>query len=138
MKNNNNTEFDFRTIKDFKDACKKTGKSYFLRVCIIFLIRILLIKKYSSTLIAYYKLIIIFEAINNGWVPDWGDFDEYKYYAWYSVLASGFRFLYSYYGYDITLSYCGSRLCTFSSERIVYITETFEEEYKEMFLYPEK
>ena len=80
---------------------------------------------------------IIYKAINNGWKPDWNNYDECKYYPWFGVLSSGFGFDSSVYRYDRSITAVGSRLCTDSSEKALYIAKQFESEYKDYFLYSE-
>lgn len=54
-------------------------------------------KKHQKALIAHYKLVIISEALNAGWQPDWSNWNEYKYFPWFEVkkTPSGFGFSYS-------------------------------------------
>lgn len=124
--------FDFTTIKTFEDACKKAEINPELLPDVN-----MLPDEFKKPVIAGYKLMVIFKAINDGWTPDWSNEDEYKYYPWYWVLPSGFGFSLTYYDYTLTDSTVGSRLCTNSSEKAMYIAKTFEQEYKEYFLYPE-
>lgn len=125
-------EFDFRTIKTFEDACTRLGidPSNLPDVSMI-------PEDLAKPIIAAYKLMIVYRAINNGWKPDWSDRDQYKYYPWLSVLSSGFGFSYSNSFYDNSLSSVGSRLCTDTSEKAMYIANQFEAEYKDYFLYSE-
>lgn len=61
---------------------------------------------------AYVMLINIIKIKRKGWIPNWNDSGQYKYYAWFKMQtnsASGFS--YDDYGYWLTLTYCGSRLC---------------------------
>ena len=48
-------------------------------------------KKYQDAVRAHYQLIIIAEALNEGWVPDWNDGDQPKYFPWFDM-EGGFRF----------------------------------------------
>ena len=125
-------EFDFRTIKSFEDACKHLG---------IDPTKLpefpAMEKEFVKPLIAAYKLMVIFKAINNGWRPDWSNWNQYKYYPWFGVLSSGFGFSSSIYDCAYSYSGVGSRLCTDSSEKALYIAEQFQDEYKDFFLYPE-
>jgi hypothetical protein len=120
--------FDFRTIKSFEDACIKEGiQTDLLDVH----------GEFEKPMMAYYKLLIIYKAINNGWRPDWNDMNQYKYYPWFRVLSSGFGFSFSDCHYDYTATSVGSRLCTDTSEKALYIAKQFEEEYKNFLLYNE-
>ncbi len=124
--------FDFKSIKTFEDACKKTGVDPNALPDLT-----MIPEDLRKPLIAAYKLMIIFLAINNGWKPDWGNYDQYKYYPWFEVLRSGFGFSDSTYDFDCTYSNVGSRLCTDTSGKAIYIAEQFEELYKDYFLYTE-
>ena len=77
------------------------------------------------------------KAINNGWVPDWSDDDQYKWFPWFGVLSSGSGFSNSGSDCYCTGTTVGSRLCTDSSEKAEYIAEQFEAEYVDYFLYSE-
>jgi len=125
-----NLKFDFRTIKSFEDACKKEGIDPLLLPDVS-----MIPDEFRSPIINAYKLMIIFKAINNGWVPDWNSWGQYKYYPWFIVAPGGVGFSHS--DYDLTHpgTYVGSRLCTDSSEKALYIGTQFEEEYKQYFLY---
>lgn len=129
---NETAEFDFRTIKSFEDACAKESidPEKLPDVSMI-------PEEFAKPIIAAYKLMVIFKAINNGWKPDWSNYNQWKYYPWFGVLASGFGFSCSGYYYDSTNADVGSRLCTDTSEKALYIAEQFEAEYKDYFLYSE-
>jgi len=127
-----NPDFDYKTIKTFEDACVK------LELDPIKLPGVSDIpEKFSKPIIAAYKLMIIYEAINNGWLPDWSNRNQYKYYPWFYVLSSGFGFSDSYYRYDGTHASVGSRLCTDSSDKALYIAKQFEAIYQDYFLFSE-
>jgi hypothetical protein len=123
--------FDYTTIKSFEDACKK------LNIEPITPGTALILEELKKPLIAAYKLMVIYMAINNGWKPDWSNYNQGKYYPWFEVLSSGFGFSNSYYGYDFTYTLVGSRLCTDTSEKALYIGKQFEAEYKDYFLFSE-
>ncbi len=95
----NSPVFDFRTIKSFEDACAKQNVDPTALPDVS-----MIPEDLRKPIIAAYKLMIIFLAINNGWRPDWSDSDQYKYFPWYRVLSSGFGFS------DSDCSYDDSRL----------------------------
>jgi len=128
----NEPVFDFRTIKSFEDACKQIRITTKLPD-----VSEIMDDDLRKPVVAAYKLMVIFKAINNGWRPDWSKSSQWKYYPWYRVLSSGFGFSYSAYTYDYAVTSVGSRLCTDTSEKAMYIAEQFKEEYKEYFLYSE-
>jgi hypothetical protein len=123
-----------KKIETFEGACKalKVNPSALPDVSAV-------PKKYRKRMIADYKLMIITEAINAGWQPDWNDINEYKYYPWFRIGAdknrpSGFGF--SYPGYDSANSYTtvGSRHCFKTREMALYAAEHFEELYQDWHL----
>lgn len=122
--------FDFRTIKTFEDACRKENIDPEKLPDVS-----MLSEEFRKPVIANYKLQVIYKAINNGWKPDWNNDNQWKYYPWYSVLSSGFGFSHSLYYYTYTLTDVGSRLCTDTSEKALYIAKQFEAEYIDYFLY---
>lgn len=123
-------KFDYKTIKTFEDACVKLG------IDPTALPELSLIpEEFNKPILAVYRLMIIYKAINNGWVPDWGNRGQGKYYPWYAVLSSGFGFSGTLFTYGRTSTGVGSRLCTDTSEKARYIAAQFEAEYKEYFLY---
>jgi hypothetical protein len=125
-------KFDYTTIKSFVDACKKMNVDPEKLPDVTGLP-----KEFAKPIIAYYKLLIIYQAINNGWKPNWGNWDQYKYYPWYEVLSSGFGFSDSGYVCAHALTGVGSRLCTDTREKALYIGEQFKAEYQDYFLYSE-
>lgn len=125
-------EFDFRTIKTFEDACANVG------VDPTSLPDVLMIDAdFGKSLIAAYKLMVIYKAINQGWKPDWSDWNQYKYYPYFEVLPSGVGFSFSDYDCDYSLANVGSRLCTDTSEKARYVGKQFEAEYIDFALYSE-
>jgi hypothetical protein len=122
--------FDYKTIKTFEDACKalKVDPKKLPDVSMI-------PKDFKKVVVACYKLLTIYKAINNGWKPDWSNYSQCKYYPWYGVLSSGFGFQGSDCIYDRASTLVGSRLCTDTFEKALYIAEQFKAEYQDYFLY---
>ena len=120
--------FDFRTIKTFEDACNKIRVTRALPTltngC----------QELMKATVAAYKLMVIFQAINDGWIPDWNNSDQYKYYPWLRVLSSGSGVSGTSCLYERTGSNVGSRLCTDTYEKSNYMASQFEQEYKDLFL----
>ena len=84
---------------------------------------------------AYVKIKLIVRTLNEGWVPDWSNSSQYKYYPWFHMGSSsgvGFSFLVD--DRWVTHSNCGSRLCFISREAAIYAGEQFESLYKEYFV----
>lgn len=119
-------------IKSFEDACKHLGLNPNDLPVVD-----MLPEKDRKSIIAYYKLTIITRALNEGWEPDFSNWNEYKYYNWFYVeenkdqRSSGFR-----YGAtdSCTYAYIGSRLCFKNRELAKYATEQFKELYREYLL----
>lgn len=96
-------------------------------------------EKHRSALQAHYKLIIIAQALNDGWEPNWNDWNEYKYYPWPDVDAdadrpAGFGLSHFGYVYWYSITHVGSRLCYRTRELARYAFNQFKELYEEYFL----
>lgn len=96
-------------------------------------------EKHRKALKAHYQLIIITEAVNDGWQPDWADEDQRKFELWPDVIEdktspSGFGL--SFHGYDHWLTYTivGSRLCFVSREAARHCFETFKSLWEDYML----
>jgi hypothetical protein len=126
---NQGSKFDYTTIKTFDDACAKLGINPESLPVVENLP-----DEFKKPVVAGYKLMVIFKAINDVWTPDWSDSDQYKYYPWFRVLPSGSGFSDSAFFCANARTVVGSRLCTSSSEKSMYIARTFEQEYKDYFL----
>lgn len=116
-------------IKSFEDACKalKLDPKKVLPDVSAFP------KEHQQALIAHAKLVIIAQALNGKWKPNWKDSNQWKYYPWFDM-SSGSGL--SYYVYDHLISYssCGSRLCYKTSELAKYAGTQFIDLYKEYFV----
>ena len=124
-----NSKFDYKTIKSFEDACKKENIDPLLLPDVS-----MILEEFRSPIINAYKLLIIYKAINNGWVPDWNNWDQYKYYPWFRVTPGGVGFSCSDCDLTLTDAHVGSRLCFESSEKCKYAAEQFNEIYKQFSL----
>jgi len=121
---------DYTDIKTFADACEECGtteEEFNERFASLGL---------DADTINYEKAKIVVKAINQGWTPDWSNSNQYKYWPYFN-LSSGFGFSDSICYYADTHTTVGSRLCTDTSEKAMYIAEKFQAEYQEYFLYPE-
>lgn len=127
----------YTDITSYEVACQKLGlDSLNLPVANM------LPEKHRKSIIAYYKLIIIAQAINDGWEPDWNDDSQSKYQSHMYVKASnekpsGFGLLY----WDYLFVFCnvtavGSRLVFKSREVAKYFGETFTDLLTDYLLYP--
>ena len=118
--------FDYKKIKTFEDACMKEGHDPEILPDVS-----LMPEHCRKSIIAFFKLIIIFKAINNGWLPDWSNLNQFKYYPSYNFLSSGFGFDDLHYYYTVWNAPVSSRLCTDTSEKALFIAKQFKTEYKD-------
>ena len=116
--------FDWHDIKTFKDACDKLG----INLALVYN------NLDSPDEIAYKKLKVIAKAINQGWVPDLSNGDEYKYYPWFDVLSSEFCFSASAYDCGSAGTLVGSQLCFGSREKSNHAATQFIDLYKQFLL----
>ena len=145
------SEFDYRTIKSYEDACAHLNRDpnnlpsvEGLEV------------EEAEALLAQHKLWVIARAIRNGWKPNWKDSNEWKYYPWFdmnpdeddaddeddeqdaekvegqgaSVPGGGF----SSFDCDFvsSLSIVGSRLCFSTGAEAQFFGETFLELHRQV------
>ena len=124
-----------KKIKTFQQACKALGiepETPFTGN---------LERKDQLAIIAFYKLTIIARALNEGWKPNWSDWDEDKYFPVFrckegSKKNAGFGFSYSDFGWSSTCTNVGSRLCFKTQELAEYAGKTFEKLYKQFLMLP--
>jgi len=119
-------------IKTFAQACKKLGHDPKKIIPDVSKFP----TKHHAAMIAHMQMIIIAEALNEGWTPNWDDYDEYKYFPWFYMNKPGFRFLDSNYVYAAANSAGGSRLCFKTRELATYAGKTFINLYKDMMVVP--
>ncbi len=96
-------------------------------------------EKHRKAIIAHFKLVIIAEALNEGWTPDWSDYDQAKYYPWFEVIpdnksVSGFGLSYGAYGGWLTGTGVGSHLCFKTRDLAKYAGKQFLKLYEEYML----
>jgi hypothetical protein len=121
----------YTDIKTFEDACK-----------VINLDATKVIPNFSlfpesdrEAMIAHAKLVVIAKAINGDWVPDWNNWNQYKYYPWFEMGSpSGGGFSYYVYVDWATTSSVGSRLCFQTRDMAKYVGKQFEDLYKTYFV----
>ena len=85
---------------------------------------------------AQYKVVVIAEALNERWTPDWTDHDQEKWFPWFHhpVSSSGFVFNGTFYYYSAAGAGYGSRLCFKDSDLAEYAGKQFTELYKNFIL----
>lgn len=75
---------------------------------------------------------LLCKSLNEGWIPNWEDSSESKYYPWFKMGSSGFRF-YGCVSWDAH-SFVGSRLCFKSRKLAEYAGKQFEDVYKQFMI----
>jgi hypothetical protein len=94
-------------------------------------------ERHQKALIANAKLILIAEAAQDGWKPDWNNISERKWFPWFDMEVddnnpSGFRFDVTYCVISTTYSTSGSRLCFKSEEDAEFHGKHHLELYRDM------
>lgn len=116
-------------VKSFEDACQVLGISTNVPEVKG------LPRKHQKAIIANYKLIVIAEALNEGWKPNWQDSDEYKYYPWFDMSnPAGVGFSYTSFAASSTNANIGSRLCLKNRELAIYFGQTFTDLFNDSLL----
>ena len=81
---------------------------------------------------AQYKMIVIAEALNEGWIPDWDTYNEYKYYPWFEMSPSSFAFDVSRFDLAGARACSGSRLKFRTRELSEYAAKQFIDIWKDI------
>lgn len=116
-------------VKSFEDACQVLGISTNVPDVKG------LPRKHQKAIVANYKLIIIAEALNEGWKPNWQDSDEYKYYPWFDMRnPAGVSYSNTNHTATFASAYFGSRLCFKTRELAIYFGQQFTELHNESML----
>lgn len=116
-------------VKSFEDACQVLGISTNVPEVKG------LPRKHQKAIIANYKLIVIAEALNEGWKPNWQDSDEYKYYPWFDMSnPAGVGCSATYHAASHTHASFGSRLCLKNRELAIYFGQTFTDLFNDSLL----
>lgn len=116
-------------VKSFEDACQVLGISTNVPEVKG------LPRKHQKAIIANYKLIVIAEALNEGWKPNWQDSDEYKYYPWFDMSnPAGVGYSDTYNTASSTNANVGSRLCLKNRELAIYFGQTFTDLFNDSLL----
>lgn len=116
-------------VKSYGDACKELGREPYDE-------KKLLELGLTKNDIAYQKMVVIVESLNEGWKPDVCDKNVCRWYPWFRPNGSpgSFAFDDSYYAYESANAGSGSRLALKSQELADYCGEQFVELWKEMLL----
>ena len=116
-------------VKSFEDACKLLDITPSVPVVTG------IPEKYQKPLIANYQLMVIAEALNEGWTPDWSNGEWDKWYPWFNMndSSSAGRFSVRDAVNPYSRSTVGSRLCFKSEELATYAGTQFLDIYKDFF-----
>ena len=116
-------------IKTYEDACKELGREPYDEKQL---------EKLGLTKndIAYQKMVVIVEALNEGWKPDVCNSDVERWYPWFKPLGSPSSFAFLDSGCDCELASAGSgsRLALKSEQLADYCGNQFLELWIEMLL----
>ena len=75
-------------IKTFDDACHELGETHpLVQHLNLFEHHLADHLDGMDDVLAYLKMRIVVAALNEGWTPDWGNKDEYKWYPWFYILS---------------------------------------------------
>ena len=114
-------------IKSYEDACLMLG----LNPENLPIVDHLPDESDRKSIIAYYKLIVITRALNEGWEPDFSNHNQNKYFVWIWFDAAGFVCVLSSYGPSIASAYVGSRLCFKNRDLANHAKNNFLDLYKD-------
>lgn len=75
-------------VKTFDDACHELGETHpLVQHLNLFEHHLADHLDGMGDVLAYLKMRIVVAALNEGWTPDWGNKDEYKWYPWFYILT---------------------------------------------------
>lgn len=106
-------------VKTFEDACKVLK----MKVPVF-------AKTDSKDEVAFRKLKVIIQALNEGWKPNWKNSDEYKYFPWWNM-ENGFSLTYVNDYYLCTA--VPSCLCFTNEDLANYAAKQFLSIYKDFY-----
>lgn len=81
----------------------------------------------------FFKLIFLIEIFNQGWVADFSNSNQVKYYPWFRFY-SGSGLSLDGVAYDLSIAYVAARLCLKSREDCEKFTKRFKPIYDEYIL----
>lgn len=128
-KTNKTDSFDYKTIKSYEDACVKENHDP-ANVPDVSMIP----EDIGKAMIGIFKCMMFIKAVNNGWKARMGDSSQAKYHPYSWVLSSGLGFSRTDFNYERTCTGVGSRLCTESPEKALYIFEQCKKYYQDWML----
>ena len=114
-------------VKTYEDACKELGRQPYN-------VESLMKLGLTKNDIAYQKMVVIVEALNEGWKPDVCNSDVERWYPWFKPLGSpsSFAFDDSLCDHEYASAGSGSRLKLKSRELAKYCGEQFKDIWKDI------
>lgn len=89
---------------------------------------------FEEAINATFKLWIIQDILNDGWMADYSNENEYKYYPWFRFNGSAFVFVGSDCDGSVTGAGCGPRLCLKTRELSNYFGQQFIELHNQVLI----
>lgn len=136
------TDFDIREkevqdpleiVTSYEKACEYLGRDTSVEI------KVGGNNPHIKAIIAMFKLVTIAEAWNkiDGFVPDFGDYKQYKWYPYfyYEKESAGFVYSGASYAPSSSAANLGSRLCFKSSNRAREFGKSFIDLFNEFFLF---
>ena len=114
-------------IKSYLDACAELGEKPLSESKFKSL-------GFTDDEINYRKIKTITKVLNEGWMPDWSNTDQKKWFPWLYMSSSGFVFSGAYYSCSDMPAGLGSRLCFKSRELAEYAGKQFTKLYLDFIL----
>ena len=114
-------------IKTYEDACDELGEQPINE-------DLFRSAGFTEDEINYRKIKTITRALNEGWVADYTNDKQEKWWPWFRVSSSGFVFDGTNYYYSSADAGDGSRLCFKDSDLAEYAGKQFTELYKNFIL----
>lgn len=121
-------------VKSYEDACKVLGVEPINE-------QNAKAQGFRPDEIARRKLETIAAALNEGWLPDWNNTDEYKYYPYFYIQenakckgSAGLSCAYTNHAASYTLAFVGSRLCFYASRLAKYAGDHFADLYEQILI----
>lgn len=123
-----------KRVKSYADACAVLGIEPMNEEVLVKL-------GFTGEEIARRKVGTIAEALNEGWVPNWNDTNEYKYYPYFYIepnahsgANAGLSYAATNLALTTTFAAVGSRLCFKTSALARYAGKTFTELYTQFLI----
>lgn len=115
-------------IKNFDDVLKELGSSD----DDVINYKVVSSNNISKFILASLQIKMIAKVLNEGWIPNWENNSEYKWYPWVSLNQDNELPLDSCL-YCVSYACCSAHFCFKSKDVCEYALKTFSKEYSEYF-----